>query len=72
MPLSVYQSTWADLNITYNTLVQQYTVTFMNTDGTVLDVQYVDKGTKPVDPITRSENPIPTPISDIILLFLTV
>lgn len=62
MPLSVYQSTWADLNITYNTLVQQYTVTFMNTDGTVLDVQYVDKGTKPVDPITRSENPIPTPI----------
>ena len=59
--LENYQSAWPDLEITYNTLVAQYTVTFMNQDDTILDVQYVDKGTKPVDPITREENPIPTP-----------
>ena len=59
--LENYQSAWSDLEITYNTLVAQYTVTFLNQDGTVLDIQYVDKGTKPVDPITREDNPIETP-----------
>lgn len=61
MPLATYQSTWLDLNITYNTLVAQYTVTFVNANGEILDTQYVDKGTKPVDPITRANNPIETP-----------
>ena len=59
--LEIYNSTWNDLEISYNTLITQYIVTFVNKDGTVLDIQYVDKGTKPVDPITREENPIETP-----------
>ena len=59
--LENYNTAWPALEISYNTLVAQYTVTFMNQDGTVLDVQYVDKGTKPVDPITRQDNPIDTP-----------
>lgn len=59
--LENYNTAWPALEISYNTLVPQYTVTFMNQDGKILDVQYVDKGTKPVDPITRPENPIPTP-----------
>jgi hypothetical protein len=42
-------------------MVNQYEVTFVNADGTVLDIQYVDKGEKPVDPITRTGNPIATP-----------
>ena len=62
--LADYNSTWSDLNITYNTLVAQYAVTFVNQDGTVLDVQYVDKGTKAVDPITREDNPIPIPTKE--------
>lgn len=59
--LADYEKAWSDLKITYNTIVSQYTVTFKNPDGKILDVQYVDKGEKPVDPITRAENPIPTP-----------
>lgn len=56
--LENYVKAWKDLEITYGTLVEQYTVTFANDDGTVLDVQYVDKGGNAVDPTTRSENPI--------------
>lgn len=62
--LKNYNKAWTDLNITYNTLVQQFRVTFVNDNGTVLDTQYVDKGTKPVDPITRSDNPIATPTKE--------
>lgn len=59
--LENYKLAWPDLEITYNTLVAQYTVKFLNQDGTVLDIQYVDKGNKPVDPTTRENNPIPVP-----------
>lgn len=59
--LAEYQEAWADLDITYNTLVEQFTIVFKNDDGTVLDTQYVDKGEKPVDPITRQNNPISIP-----------
>lgn len=61
--LHEYQAAWPDLEITYNTLITQYAVTFINTDenGTILDVQYVDEGEKPVDPTTRADNPISTP-----------
>lgn len=62
--LKNYNKAWADLTITYNTLVQQFRVTFVNDDGTVLDTQYVDKGTKPVDPITRKDSPIATPTKE--------
>lgn len=59
-----YIDAWPFLTITENTLVNQFAVTFVNDDGTVLDVQYVDKGEKPVDPITRKENPIATPTKE--------
>ena len=59
--LENYKLAWPDLEITYNTLVAQYTVKFLNQDGTVLDIQYVDKGNKPVDPTIRENNPIPVP-----------
>lgn len=64
--LENYVKTWKDLEITYGTLIEQYAVTFVNDDGTVLDVQYVDKGGNAVDPTTRVENPItPTKESSI-------
>lgn len=62
--LADYSTAWSDLEIIYDTLINQFAVTFVNDDGTVLDVQYVDKGEKPVDPVTRSENPISTPLKE--------
>lgn len=62
--LAEFTAQWPDLNITYNTLVQQFKWTFVNKDGTVLDEQYIDKGDKAVDPVTRKENPIPTPTAE--------
>lgn len=62
--LADYGNAWSDLEITYDTLVNQFAVTFVNDDGTVLDIQYVDKGEKPVDPVTRSDNPIQTPTKE--------
>lgn len=59
--LGLYNAQWPDLNITYNTMIRQFTITFVNKNGEVLDVQYVDKGSAPVDPVTRADNPIPTP-----------
>ena len=53
-----YKAVWPDLDISYDTMIEQFAVTFMNVDGTVLDVQYVDKGGDAVDPTTREENPI--------------
>ena len=62
--LDDYMNQWKFLTINQSTLVQQYSVTFVNDDGTVLDVQYVDKGTKAVDPITRLNNPIDIPTKE--------
>lgn len=59
--LENYNAAWSDLEISYNTLVAQYKVEFKNKNGDILDVQYVDKGSKPVDPLTRENNPIETP-----------
>ena len=59
--LNDFNTRWPDLTINYNTMVNQFAVTFMNPDGRVLDVQYVDKGSKPVDPTSRDVNPIDTP-----------
>ena len=61
---ATYTNTWKDLVITFNTMIEQYPVTFVNYDGTVLDVQYVDKGGNAVDPITRTDNPIATPTKE--------
>ena len=59
-----YQDAWPDLEISYETMINQYAVTFKNDDGTILEIQYIDKGSKPTDPVTRTENPIPTPTKE--------
>ncbi len=59
--LEIFNEQWPDLKLTYNTLINTFAWTFVNKDGKVLDVQYVDKGSKAVDPVTRADNPIPTP-----------
>lgn len=56
-----YQKAWPDLEIVFNTMVEQFVVKFVNYDNTVLDAQYVDKGGSAVDPITREDNPINIP-----------
>ena len=53
-----YQTAWSDLEIVADTIIEQFAVTFMNADGTVLEVQYIDKGEDAVDPTTREENPL--------------
>ena len=50
-----------NLEVTYDTFINQYKVTFQNEDGTVLDIQYVDRGGAAVDPIVREILPIATP-----------
>lgn len=57
----LYTERWPDLEVTYNTMINQYAWKFVNKDGAVLDIQYIDKGERAVDPVTRSDNPIPTP-----------
>lgn len=56
-----YLIAWPDLKIEYGSMVNQFSVTYQNYDGTILDIQYVDMGTKPVDPTTREDNPIDIP-----------
>lgn len=62
--LEDYQAIWNDLEITSGQVIPQFVATFLNTDGTVLDIQYVDKGYMPVDPVTRIDNPINTPTQE--------
>lgn len=61
-----YRAAWSDLEIVFDTMIEQYAVTFVNDDAdeTVLDIQYVDKGGNAVDPVTRKDNPIPTPTKE--------
>ena len=59
--LNSYQSAWNDIRITYDTMITQYKVTFTNVDGTILDIQYVDKGADAADPVNRQDNPIDIP-----------
>lgn len=53
-----YAEAWPELEIIPNTIIEQFPVTFMNANGEILEVQYVDKGEDAVDPTTRSENPV--------------
>ena len=53
-----YQNAWSDLEIVADTIIEQFAVTFMNIDGTILETQYVDKGEDAIDPTTRADNPI--------------
>ncbi len=59
-----YQQAWSDLTIVPTTIIPQFAVTFVNEDGTVLDVQYINQFENAVDPITREENPIPIPTKE--------
>ena len=59
--LDALRAYFPNLTITYGTLIEQFIVTFTNWDGTVLDVQAVNKGGAAVDPVTRANNPIATP-----------
>lgn len=59
--LKEYKNAWNNLDITYDTLIPQYVVSFVNYDQTVLDVQYVDKGSMPEDPTKRQNSPIQIP-----------
>lgn len=49
---------WPDLEISYDSMIEQFAVSFVNDDGSVLEVQYVDKGGNAIDPTTREDNPI--------------
>ena len=56
-----YKAAWPDLEIIADTVIEQFPVIFKNADGKVLETQYVDKGSRAVDPTTRIENKlIPT------------
>lgn len=59
--ISEFNTLWPHLNIEADAITRQFTVTFVNDDGTVLDTQYVDAESLPVDPITRKVNPIAVP-----------
>lgn len=59
-----YQEAWSDLTIEATTIKPQFKVTFVNDDGTVLDTQYIEQFESAINPITRDENPIPTPTKD--------
>lgn len=54
---------WPDLTLTYDSMIVQFKVSFLNDDEakTVLDIQYVDKGSNAVDPTTRENDPIAIP-----------
>jgi hypothetical protein len=56
-----YQEAWSDLTIEATTIKPQFKVTFVNDDGTVLDIQYIEQFESAVDPMTRDEEPISTP-----------
>lgn len=65
--LDAYAAAWPDLAVTYNGIITQYKVTFMNADGTPIKdkkgndyVQYVDQGGKAIDPIAAGEINTPT------------
>jgi len=53
-----FQTAWPDLEVVADTIIEQFTVTFVNDDGSVLEVQYVDKGSDAIDPTTRQEDPL--------------
>ena len=60
-----YQEAWSDLTIIpRDGVIPQFKVSFKNYDGTELDVQYINQYENAVDPITREENPIVTPIRE--------
>lgn len=64
--LADYQKAWPDLVITYENLITQYKITYVNADAdnTVLCELYVDRGEVPVDPYATGLIAKPTLPSD--------
>lgn len=64
--ISKYKKAWSDLEVTYNTenLVTQYLVTYVNYNGEILYQEYVDRGSKSVDPVAEGLISTPTHESD--------
>ena len=60
--LNTIRSTFPNLNLTYDTIVGSFTVTFQNHDGTVLNVQEIREGANAVNPV--SAGMIATPTKD--------
>ena len=65
--LDAWAKAWPDLVVTYEGIIDQYPVTFLNADGTaILDkngeayVQWVDQGAKPYEPIAVGDIDTPT------------
>ena len=58
--LAYYNEKLPDLQLVYDAYTAQYTVTFQNWDGTVLDVQYVEANGSAVEPIAAGRIPTPT------------
>lgn len=65
--LDDWAAAWPDLTVTYNGIIDQYAVTFINADGNpILDkngdayVQWVDQGAKPYNPIAAGDIDTPT------------
>ena len=58
--LAEIQAYYPNLTVTYDTLLAEYTVTFKNWDGTVLDTQHVVKNGDAVDPVTSGRIQTPT------------
>lgn len=54
------QACYPDLNIEYQQIIQQYTVTFVNYDGKVLHTQYILSGSGAVDPVEEGYISTPT------------
>lgn len=58
--LSAIQTKFPNLTVTYDTLEPEFTITFKDWDGTVLDTQVVVKGVSAVDPVASGKIATPT------------
>lgn len=58
--IAEFNELWPYLTIEADAVTKQFAVTFINDDGAVLDVQFVDAGSLPVDPVETNKIDIPT------------
>ena len=63
--LAAYRAAWSDLILSYDTLVQQYLVTFNNWDGSKLYDIYIDRNEDAPDPAATGLIPTPSRESSI-------